>query len=287
MNPSSGHVRAERLDVAAGGDVMAARLWRAPAPAGLVALVHGLGEHGGRYAAFASDLVDAGYTAAAVDWPGHGQSPGARATRRGPPSATRSCRRSPSLRAAGGGDRPVVLLGHSMGGAMALDYALAHPGTIDAVVASAPALRAAPPPWWKLLAGRVLHAVAPGIGLAHGLPLEGLSRNPEVVELYGNDPLVHGVISPRLYFGLAEAQARVLARAGTLAIEALVLAGSANPVVDPSGARDFVAAAPPGRARFVSCDDAYHEILNEAGRERVVREIVAWLGAVAHAARAG
>jgi alpha-beta hydrolase superfamily lysophospholipase len=168
-----------------------------------------------------------------------------------------------------------------MGGAMALDYALAHPATIDAVVASAPALRAGPPPWWKRAAGRVLHVVAPGVGLAHGLPLEGLSRDPEVVELYRSDPLVHGVISSRLYYGLAEAQARVLARAGTLAIQALVLAGSADPVVDPSGARDFVAAAPPGLARFVSCDDAYHEILNDVGRERVLHEIVAWLGAMA------
>jgi alpha-beta hydrolase superfamily lysophospholipase len=279
MNPSLGRIDAVPLEIPLpDGTTLAGRAWTASSPRGLIAIVHGLGEHGGRYGAFASDLVDAGFTVAALDWPGHGRSRGQRGD-----ACWTDVRDLAipallgALRAAAPRGLPVQLFGHSMGGAMALDYALAHPSTIVSVVATAPGLRAAPPPRWKLAAARVMRVLAPGVGIAHGLPLDGLSRDPEVVALYKSDPLVHGVISARLYFGLAEAQARVLATAVALAVPALVLAGTADTVVDSTGARDFVAAAPAGRARFVACAGAYHEILNDVGRDEVARSIVEWL----------
>jgi alpha-beta hydrolase superfamily lysophospholipase len=279
MNPARGRIAAAPLAIALdGGSTLAGRLWTAASPRGVVAIVHGLGEHVGRYEAFASDLVEAGHTAAAFDWPGHGRSPG----RRGDAHWTGVRDRAiPALLRALGlaapPGLPVRLFGHSMGGTMALDYALAHPSTIDAVIATAPALRAAPPAWWKLAGGHVMRVLAPGVGIPHGLPVHGLSRDPEVVTLYTSDPLVHGVISGRLYFGLAEAQARVLATAATLAVPALVLVGTADPVVDWTGARDVVAAAPAARARLVPIEGAYHEILNDLCRDAVVRSIVEWL----------
>ena len=190
-----------------------------------------------------------------------------------------------ALGAAGAIETLPILFGHSMGGAMALDYALAHPATIAAVVASAPGLRAAPPPWWKAAAAQVLGVIAPGLGIPHGLPIDGVSRDRETVTLYRNDPLVHGVISARLYAGIGAAQARVLSRAATLAVPALVLAGTADTVVDSSGATEFAAAAPRDTARFVSLPGAYHEILNDVGRDAVSATIVAWLAGLPRAAR--
>jgi alpha-beta hydrolase superfamily lysophospholipase len=253
-------------------------VWTAPSPRGLVAILHGLSEHGGRYAAFASDLVETGHTVAALDWPGHGRSPGRRGDAcwadvrdRAIPALLRT------LRAAASQDLPVRLFGHSMGGAMALDYALARPSSIASVVVTAPALRVAPPPWWKVAGGRAMRLLAPRVGIAHGLPIDGLSRDPGVVAQYASDPLVHGVISARLYFGLVDAQARVLETAATLAVPALVLAGTADRVVDWTGARDFVAAAPAGRATLVPIEGAYHELLNDLCRVEASRSIVEWL----------
>jgi alpha-beta hydrolase superfamily lysophospholipase len=162
-----------------------------------------------------------------------------------------------------------------MGGAMALDYALAHPETIDAVVASAPGLRLpSAPPRWKMAAVRLLRVVAPRVGLPHGLPVEGLSRDPEVVARYRADPLVHGVMSARLYFALLEAQSRVLAGAPGLRVPALVLAGTADRIVDWTAGREFVSAAPAALATFVALDGAYHEILNDLDRATVLAHVL-------------
>jgi len=104
---------------------------------------------------------------------------------------------------------PRVLLGHSMGGLTALDYALAHPRDLDRVVASSPGLRSAIPPWWKLALANVARVTAPAAGFPTGLDMSGISHDPEVCRLREADSLKHDLISPRLYFGLAEARQRV------------------------------------------------------------------------------
>jgi alpha-beta hydrolase superfamily lysophospholipase len=277
VNPALGRVAPTAIEIPLGdGAALHGCVWAASAPRGLVAIVHGLGEHAGRYGAFASDLVESRSTVASFDWPGHGRSSGPRGDaswidvrERVVPALLRA------LRAAAPAARPLRLFGHSMGGVMALDYALAHPDTIDAVVASAPGLRAAfDPPWWKVAGARLLRVLAPRTGVAHGLPLQGLSRDPEVLARYEDDPLVHGVMSPRLYFGLREAQARVLAAAPALRVPALVLAGTADPIVDWTVARDFVSAAPSRLATFVPIEGAYHEILNDLARPIVLAHIL-------------
>jgi alpha-beta hydrolase superfamily lysophospholipase len=171
---------------------------------------------------------------------------------------------------------PRLLVGHSMGGAMALDVALAHPASVASVVACAPAVRTWPPQWWKLAAGRLLRNVAPHVGIPHGLAIDALSRDAEVVALYRADPLVQGSISAQLYFDVVDAQRRIIARASSLSVPALLVAGTADRIIDWTGARDFAAAAPNGRARFVPLDGAFHEVLNDTGRDVVVRLILAF-----------
>jgi alpha-beta hydrolase superfamily lysophospholipase len=165
---------------------------------------------------------------------------------------------------------PRLLFGHSMGGAMALDYALAHSSSVASVVVCAPAVRSPPPQWWKVAAARLLRIVAPHMGISHGLPIEALSRDGEVVALFRADPLVQGSISAQLYFDLVDAQCRILAGADSLSVPTLLLAGTADQIVDWTGARDVAAAAQSGRARFVPVDGAFHELLNDIGRDEVV-----------------
>ena len=148
------------------------------------------------------------------------------------------------------------------------------------MVASAPALRSAMPPWWKLALAHLARATAPSLGFPHGLDESGMSRDPEVVRLRAEDPLVHDRISPRLYFDLAEARERVLREARRLQVPALLLHGAADRVVDPRGTAEFHAAAPPGGAKLVMYPDAYHEIFNDPARAEVLRDLLAWLGEV-------
>jgi alpha-beta hydrolase superfamily lysophospholipase len=169
-----------------------------------------------------------------------------------------------------------------MGGAMALDFALAHPASVASVVACAPAVRTRPPQWWKFATGRLLRIVAPHVGIPHGLPIDALSRDAEVVALYRADPLVQRSISAQLYFDVIDAQRRILAGASSLVVPALLVAGTADGIVDWTGARDFAAATPDGRARFVALDGAFHEVLNDSGRDEVVRLILEFWQAQPH-----
>jgi alpha-beta hydrolase superfamily lysophospholipase len=121
-------------------------------------------------------------------------------------------------------------------------------------------------------------AAAPAAGFPHGLEEAGMSRDPEVLRLRRDDPLVHGSISPRLYARLGEAQQRVLRGARRLAVPALLLHGDADRVTDPAGSREFAEAAPAGSARFVPLPGGYHELFNDPARDQALEELLRWLG---------
>ena len=285
MNPSEARIPGIQIEVRVDRDtLLPGRVWCAERPRALVAIVHGLGEHSGRYAALAGMLVERRFTVAALDLPGHGEAKGARGDARSWEFLREQC--VPATFTASRGmpgqppDLQAILLGHSMGGLLALDYALAHPRQLLAVVASAPALRGAPLPVWKLVLAQAAKLVAPSHGFAHGLDESGMSRDPEVLELRRDDPFMHDRITPRLYFGLEGARQRVMAGAKRLAVPALVLQGMADRVLDPKGALEFNVAAPHGMARLITYPGAYHEVFNDLDREQVFRDLVGWLDAV-------
>ena len=285
MNPAVGNVPAVGIEVRVDrATVLPGSAWCAERPRALVAIVHGLGEHSGRYAALAAELVKARCTVVALDLPGHGGASGPR----GDMASWAQVRDQvlPAMFTATRGlpdqpfeDLPRVLLGHSMGGVLALDYAIAHPRDLKALVLSAPGLRSAMPPWWKLALANVARATAPSAGFPHGLDVTGLSRDPEVVKAYQSDPLVHGKISPRLYFDFNEARQRCMRDARQLSVPTLLLQGMADRMVDPKGALEFAASATHGVVRFVTHKETYHEIFNDHGREAVIRDLAAWLDA--------
>lgn len=283
MNPADGAVPAIAIDVRVDrGTALPGRVWCAERPRGLVAIVHGLGEHSGRYAALASKLVGARFTVVALDLPGHGETTGPRGDflwtqvrDQVIPAMFTASRGMPGQPP----ELPVVLIGHSMGGLLALDHALTRPKPISALVLSAPALRTSMPPWWKLALAQAARVASPAAGFPNGLDPEGLSRDAEVVRAYRDDPRVHDRISPRVYFAFLEAQVRCRREIQALQPPTLVLQGMADRLVDPKGALDVFGAAPHGRMRFVTLKDTYHELFNDTGREAVLRDLIAWLDA--------
>lgn len=286
MNPANGPVPAISIDVRVDrSTVLPGRVWCAERPRAVLGIVHGLGEHSGRYAAFASELVRARCTVVSLDLPGHGEAPGPRGDMKSwtavrdqvIPAMFTAPRGLPDQPAQ---ELPRILLGHSMGGVMALDHALAHPRGLLALVLSAPALRSAMPPWWQLAAANIARATTPSAGFPNGLDPNGISRDPEVVKAYKDDPRVHDRISPRLYFAFNEARQRCMREARTLQVPTLVMQGMADRLIDPKGALEFSGAAPHGIVRFVTLTDTFHEIFNDLGREAVIKDVAAWLDAV-------
>ena len=284
MNPALCSSPAISIDVRVDREtVLPGRVWCAERPRALIAIVHGLGEHSGRYGALAAELVKGRFTCVALDLPGHGETSGPRGDI---PSweklrdqivpamftATRGLPDQPP-------QLPIVLMGHSMGGIIALDHALAHPKGLSALVLSAPALRTAMPPWWKLAMANVARVATPAGGFPNGLDPDGLSRDPEVVKAYRDDPLVHDRISPRTYFAFTEAAQRCRRDIRNLQVPTLMFTGMADRLVDPKGALEAAGAAPHDMLRFVTWRDAYHESLNDTGREEIVKDLVAWLDA--------
>lgn len=244
---------------------------------GMVVVVHGLGEHAGRHERLAQRLVDWGYSVIGYDQVGHGESEGVRGCL---PTTLRLIEDLDDIaRSARNRLKPgekLIVIGHSMGGLVAACWVLLRQPRIDGLVLSSPALRISLGPMERLMLALLLR-VAPNFRVAHGVRPEGLSHDPEVVEAYQADPLVHDRISARLARFIAEAGPRVLARAGRWAVPTLLLYSGRDAIVDPRGSRTFAAQAPPGIVEAHAFDDLFHEVFNELEAEPVYAALKSWL----------
>ena len=243
-----------------------------------VVLLHGLAEHCGRYPELVARLVARGLAVYALDHRGHGRSVGPRANiGRFDWLVADAAGRLRAARAAHPG-RPAILLGHSMGGAIALATALANPDLADGLVMSAAALGTDPDvPRVRFALARLLSVVAPSAGVLT-LPSSALSRDPEVGRRYDRDPLVHrGAVPARSVVELLGAMSHLRAAAPRLAMPVLAMHGTDDALVPLR----FVE---PVYQRLGSADCTirryagfYHELFNEPERERVFAEIEGWL----------
>lgn len=245
---------------------------------GAVVLVHGYGEHSGRYAHVAAALVDAGWAVFAFDHRGHGRSEGRRAVTDHLEWLLADLDQVVAEAAAGTGGRKPVLLGHSMGGGIAAAYALDHQAKLTALVLSGPALdvgAAIPAP--QRLVSQVISSVAPTLGVLT-LPASGVSRDPAVVAAYEADPLVHhGKVPARTGREMLRASDLVAGRAGELHLPLLVMHGSADQLVPVGGSRKLDRDAGSADKTLRIYDGLYHEIFNEPEQATVLAELVAWL----------
>lgn len=276
-------------------DGLALHLQPGPAPVGAVRgsvlIVHGLGEHAGRYAHVMAHLAAQGWASLSYDQRGHGRSPGPRGGVPQPDSlladlgAVLSHARAtlPGL---------LVLLGHSLGGLLAGRYVAEGlaPQTaawwqpVDALVLSSPALDPGMSAVQRLLLA-VAAPLAPGLGLGNGLQPAWVCSDPAVVAAYVADPLVHDRVTPRLVRFIVEAGQLVRQRAPQWAVPTLLLYAGADRCVAPRGSADFAAAAPPAQVQARRYDAMAHEIFNEPDRARVLADLTDWLARLPPSAR--
>ena len=265
------------------GACLRVREWPCERARGTVHLVHGLGEHVGRYKALAERLNEQGWRVVGHDQRGHGRSDGARGRLPAADTLLRDLAQvMDAVRTARGGPR--VLLGHSLGGLIAARFVAEglqdrsadwHRG-VDALVLSSPALDAGMNPLQKL-ALALLGPVAPNLAVANGLDAAWLSRDTAVVQAYRDDPLVHDRIAPRLARFIVDAGEDVLVLAPRWRVPTLLLWAGSDRCVAPRGSAAFAAAAPAGVVTATVFEPLFHEIFNEPEREQVLGHLDAWL----------
>jgi acylglycerol lipase len=241
-------------------------------------MVHGLGEHSGRYLNVVNHFVPLGYGVYGFDHAGHGKSEGMREGVERFADYTDTLRVYYEMVKGWQTGTPVFLLGHSMGGLIASCYLLDHPADFRGAVISAPLVKASgkvSPV--TILMGRILSALAPRMGVL-ALDVEGISRDPEVVKAYVSDPLVfHGKTPARLAAELLKAMQRVTAEAGKITLPFIVLQGGADKLVDPGGAQMLYDKARSKDKTIKIYEGLYHEVFNEPERARVLKDVETWL----------
>ncbi|MDP9482221.1 MAG: lysophospholipase [Chloroflexota bacterium] len=244
-------------------------------PRGSVLIVHGLAEHSGRYERTGTILAATGLDVAGLDLRGFGASAGRRAYVSNWDVWLDDLEdRLAALRARTNG-RPVVLLGHSMGGLVCLTYAESGRSQPDLLVLSSPWL-ADHLPKWRRAAARVLGRLVPRMAVANGFDGATLSRDPSVGAEYRVDPLAHHRTTVGLGRAVLLAQERALADLAKLHVQTLVIHGGADPLVPVTSSA--VLASLPGVDRKVY-PDLRHETLNEPEGPQIVADIAVWIGA--------
>jgi alpha-beta hydrolase superfamily lysophospholipase len=263
----------------ADGQPLFLRDWPLPQARGAVLIVHGLGEHSGRYQRLAQWFNQRGYAVRGYDQRGHGQTPGRRGALRHGDDLLEDLASVYNDYSSALPHAP-LLLGHSMGGLVAARAVLDGRVTPPAMLLSSPALRSWESPRMIRLA-RVLSRVAPNLPLRNGLAFDKLSHDAQVVADYRSDPLRHGWITPRLADFIFRAGTSCIADGATLAVPTLLLVADSDELVDPSGSRAFARkAAPSGQLTTRFFSTLYHELFNEAepGRSQVLMQLADWLG---------
>lgn len=244
----------------------------------VILLIHGLGEHSGRYDNVVDALVPRGFAIYTFDHRGHGRSPDRQCAhitdwgdyRTDVDNFRRLVReRQPDL--------PLFLYGHSMGGLIALNYALHHPEGLAGVVASAPALVEPETPPFMRAAVRLLSRVNPEAELDAGLDTEGLSRETAVVEAYEKDPLVHSKISARWGAEFLAAIDWTHVNAAEFEPPLLILHGEADPIVPPRGSQRFYKNVKITDKQRITYPGGYHEPHNDLQHEQVTADVSEWL----------
>ncbi len=251
--------------------------WKPEQVKAVVIILHGLGEHSGRFKEVAEKLVENGYGVAAFDHFGHGKTTGKRGHNPGYEVVLDSVDQFIIKTKELFGDIVTFLYGHSMGGNAVLNYMLSKENSIHGVIATSAFLKLAfQPPGWKMFFGKIIQKIAPSITLDNEIDSSFISRDEKEVEKYDNDPLVHGKVSPNFSLSFIERGAWAIENAKQLQKPILLLHGTDDKLISCEGSKEFAA----NNSGFVTLnlyDGGYHELHNDFCKEEAINDIISWL----------
>ncbi|MBI5503477.1 MAG: alpha/beta hydrolase [Deltaproteobacteria bacterium] len=244
----------------AGGTRVFYRVWRAARPAGAILLVHGMGEHSGRYQHVAEFLVQRGLVVYALDQRGHGLTAGEKGTVGSFGEFLDDLAAFHALAIHEQPGLPLVLFGHSMGGLIAIAYLLERPLPPDGLILSGPA---------------IVPIFDPG---DRTIDPSRLSRDPRAWRAYLEDPLVlRERVQEGLYVALAHGLGLLVGRAAEITVPVLLIHGEADVLCSAQGARAYVEASASQDVTVLVYAEGRHEMLNEINRDEVLEDLWAWL----------
>ncbi|MGI9626867.1 MAG: lysophospholipase [Longimicrobiales bacterium] len=251
-------------------------------PTGTVLIVHGWGEHQGRYKELSDRLVGLGFSVWSYDLRGHGASGGPKGhTPQFSTLADDLTLVTEHARAIDGPQLPWFLLGHSLGGLIVLRALQTRRCNPAAACLSAPWLRTARHiPAWKRGMARVLNRVAPSWPVPNRLDPTVLTKDPVKIAEHQADPLIHGMMTSRMFFEVERAQEEALGAPGPLGCPVLVLIPGDDPVVDAATTAHFVHRPPGGEVRALELPESRHEPFNEVDREDRFDEVGSFFNGV-------
>ncbi len=254
------------------------RIWEPKdSPKAVICLVHGLGEHSGRYDHVGHFFAERGFAVMALDLPGHGKTAGKRGHVREYVLLIQllsAFHQTAKERYKG---IPILLYGHSMGGNIVTNFLLRKKPEVAAAVVTGPFYRLAfAPPKLKVKLASLMKGIYPAWSEKNTLNTAHLSRDKKVVDAYIADPLVHDRITAGLFFGVFEAGEWAIQNAAQLPVPMLVMHGAADQLTSPTGSADFSKNAG-ALASHREWPGLFHEIHNEPEKAQVLQEIHDWM----------
>lgn len=244
---------------------------------GVIVLLHGMGEHFGRFTHVAEFFRTRGYATIGMDHRGHGLSTGKRGHT---PSFSHLMSDIDLLlektRELFPGS-PLILYGHSMGGSLAANYALRKKPQVKGLILTGPYFKLGfEPPAWKVATANIMAGIFPSLTLPTALEKAALSRDPAVVEAYKKDPLVHDKISTAFFSEVHAAGLYAIDHVSELQVKTLAMHGTADRLTSPDGTKAF-AKNNPEQIKLKLWDGFFHEIHNEPGKEQVFDYMATWI----------
>ena len=243
-------------------------------------IIHGLGEHSGRYLTLIQDFNNKNISVFTIDIRGHGKSGGKRG-------------HSPSYKQLMSdiqyfikhvthkvSNQKYFLYGHSFGGNLVINYSFHKNKKIHGVIATSPCIKPAiTPSKIKLFMGKLFRKVIPSLSLNNGININGISKNLQVIKDYIDDPLTHSKISIQLSLDLVSSGIFALENSKNITVPMLVFHGSNDKLTSYSASKKLVENAG-SNIKFIGFNDAYHEIHNEPEKDELLINIFNWINSI-------
>jgi alpha-beta hydrolase superfamily lysophospholipase len=247
-------------------------------PKASLLVAHGLAEHSGRYEHFANIFVNRGYAVFALDYPGHGKSEGDRCHIKQFSEYTDSITSLLNRVRQESPGAPVFLVGHSMGGLVAICYLIAHQEQFAGSVISGAAVQATVElSFVQRLMMNLFSKILPKLRVLQ-LDASQVSRDPAVVDRYRKDPLVYnGKVTARLAEQFVSTIAWIKGRLGDIELPMLILHGSADGLTSPEGSKMLHRQIGSADKKLIIYEGLYHEVYNEPEQDAVLSDVVNWL----------